>query len=81
MPNVPLGIENLAYTHNDEMSSLKIYGNVRCCVILYKHIDYGGSSRKVCNDMTSSQLGADWDNQVSSFNLVPGKYQLFPQDP
>jgi hypothetical protein len=53
---------------NDDMSSLKVGHG--CCVILYKDINYGGDSRKVCSDMKQSQLGEEWNNKVSSLKFT-----------
>ena len=58
--------------YNDDMSSLTV--SQGCCVILYKDINYGGDSRKVCSNMKQSQLGEEWNNVVSSIKFTNGRY-------
>ena len=60
---------------NDDMSSLKVSSG--CCVVLFQDTEYGGKSKKVCNDLSS--FGREWNDRVSSVKLERengGKRQL-----
>ena len=64
--------ENTAQVRrNDDMSSLRISSG--CYVILFTDANYQGKSRAVYTDLTVIGLGVEWNDQVSSFKLLPSK--------
>ena len=47
---------------DNDLCSLKV--SPGCCAILFKKKNYGGESRRVCQD--TDNLGVEWKNGVSS---------------
>lgn len=42
------------------------------CATIYEHIDFGGDSRDVGNNVSISWIGGLWNDQVSSIFVQPG---------
>jgi hypothetical protein len=63
--------------YNDEISSIKLYGNAR--VKIWRHINQNGTSATYSSSQSS--LPGNLNNQMSSFKVFTGNIVVIPNPP